>query len=214
MSTPMELIHSDKYASALSLCKKFVSKQNFRILLTFVNHLANGNMVATDSHRMIILKNMHGYKEDTLVNPYSFEVAKGGTYPDTKRIVPEIEDTHILLDVAQVEVWFSMFSALTKTLKSLKRKNSVVALQFQDSRFEFKTEIDNVIFTLPKTEYQKPKDIDVIFFNAQYMRDALEAHTLMKSQAVSFKFKSQYMPFLIDNEEDVQALVLPVRKNQ
>ena len=43
------------------------------------------------------------------------------------------------------------------------------------------------------------------------MRDALEAHEKLKSNEVFIQIASELRPILLDNQEDVQAVVLPVK---
>ncbi|MDF2859618.1 MAG: hypothetical protein K0Q87_5469, partial [Neobacillus sp.] len=82
----IEFIHKDQYGIALEVAKKFANKNDNRPIINYVFHAANGDMIATDSHRMICIKEMHGFEKDYLIHPSTFMVAKG-KYPETKKLI-------------------------------------------------------------------------------------------------------------------------------
>nr|GGG64544.1 hypothetical protein GCM10011398_05180 [Virgibacillus oceani] len=53
--------------------------------------------------------------------------------------------------------------------------------------------------------------IQKIAYNQEYLRDALEAHVIMESQYVNIVIKKENGPFLLDNENNVEVIVLPIR---
>lgn len=214
MSQEMELVHSPKYSAAMEAAKKFVGSTQYRVILTFVQHTADGHIVATDSHRMLRVLNVHGFGEEKLINPRSYEMAKG-LYPDATKVFPQ--DTHncILLDTEQVKVWYEVHKAMVQVLKAMKARMKIATISFEKDSFNMSAmyRMDKSIRTnLPYTEYHKPEQ-QKLTYNIEYMCDALEAHIKLNSEMVIVKVTGAMSLFVLDNEVDVQALVLPVRTN-
>ncbi|MEN3133273.1 hypothetical protein ABDI49_21860 [Bacillus cereus] len=69
----MEMLHNEKYGGftvSEEICREIGDENDFM----FVQHSADGTMVATDSHRLCRIKNNDGFDKDYLVNPLTFEV--------------------------------------------------------------------------------------------------------------------------------------------
>ncbi|GED14013.1 hypothetical protein [Aneurinibacillus migulanus] len=212
----MELIHSDKYGIALDIAKKFTGAKEYRVILHFVQHTADGHLVATDTHKLIKIMNVHGFEEERLINPRSYEMAKG-IYPNVNGIIPTDTKDHILLDKDQINVWYQAHKSMAQMLKNLKvRYSKATRLSFNDDSFHFTAMLGKdagINFELPYTEYVKPEQPSTTY-NIEYMRDALEAHIKMGSESVVLQFTGQMSPFLVTNEKDVLVLILPIRTPQ
>lgn len=207
----MEFIHTDKYGQAFKIAEKFVSSHKHRPVLTYINHVSDGTMFATDSHVAIKIKDIHGFKEDYLVNPHTIDFAKGN-YPDVDRIIklPETDFT-IKLNKEQIRIWLQMHRSLNQVIKQSYKGRNYVTLEFNEVinlKIDDKNEIT---VNLPYEDYNKPEELKNISYNVAYMRDCLEAHTVMESESVEITVNGM-KPIFLDNKVDVVSLVLPVRR--
>jgi DNA polymerase III sliding clamp (beta) subunit (PCNA family) len=209
MNTSFEMIHSGEYADAIQVAKKFVSKSEIRPILTFVQHKDNGDICATDSHRMIIIKEVHGFKEEIMINPTTFEAAKGG-YPDCAKVVPEDKNikARILLDQQDLAKWLQMHRSMNQMNKVIGNSKSIISMNITGNVLDFSI-LDDIKFQLKATEIEV-KEAHKIAYCCEYMRDALEAHVKMKSKQVEIKLFGSMSPFKIE-EDKVTAMVLPIR---
>lgn len=213
MKTSFEFIHKDSYSTALEVTKKFVNRAESRPILNYVLHSANGDMLATDSHHLIHIRNMHGFEKDYLINPHHYMVAKG-EYPDTTKLT-ERTDKHksiIRLNQDQIKLWLQLFKSINQTLKVLKDKYKVIILSFPESSDEVIIEMKNhgIKMNLPCTR-NSTEQHERISFSAEFMRDALEAHFKLNSEKLNMWFAGAHRPFILDDDKQVKTLILPVR---
>ncbi|QGF21752.1 PolIII beta-like processivity factor [Bacillus phage vB_BcM_Sam46] len=209
----IEYIHGDLYGVALEVTKKWVAKSEMRPVLTYTRHQINGTMTATDSHRMIEIRNMHGFEDEYLINPKTF-VAATGQYPDTTQLASK-DGTHaaIALTKDQIKLWLQMFKSIGQTMKALKMsiKNKIVTMSFDDSASHVTIELKEQDLKLSLPGIIDKPSFDKIAFNVEYMRDAMEAHVKLQSEQVIFYMQSPMRPIIMDNDKNVTALILPVR---
>lgn len=208
----IEYIHGDLYGIALEVTKKWVSKSETRPVLTYTRHQINGTMTATDSHRLIEIKGMHGFEDDILINPKTF-VAATGTYPDTSALTDESKSKAVIaLTKDQIKLWLQLFKSIGQTFKVMKfDRNKLVKMAFSESTSKVTVELPGkeVEFSLPGI-IDKP-EFKEISFNAEYMRDLLEAHYKLQSDELIFYMSSPMRPIIADNDKNVKTLILPVR---
>lgn len=208
-------VHKDSYCAALEVAKKFVSQSLHRPMLTYAFHAENGDMLATDSHRAIHIKEVHGLEKDYLVNPKNYMFATG-TYPDLYRVMDK--EKHVLaitLNKNQIKLWLQLFKSINNTLKVMKStiRNKAVVLNFTEKNVmaEVKIDAENAFQTiLPTQKFEVPK-FNTICFSAEYMRDALEAHFKLNSEQLKIYFLTQMTPIILDDESLVKTVVLPIR---
>jgi hypothetical protein len=202
-------IHSHKYADAIKIADKFVSKSNLRLMLQLVQHKANGDLIATDAHHAIKVKGVHGFKEEYLVNAKSLEFATGD-YPPTEKVFEAETKSIIRLNATQIKLWLQMFRSMNQMSKQKGVRTDIkMDLGKEDIGFELVQQ--DVSFKLPFEEYEGHEDIKSITFQIEYMRNALEAHEKLKSNELYITFEHPFKPIVLDNQEDVQVIVLPVR---
>ena len=207
----LEFVHNDLYGVALKMSAKFVGKRDIRPLLHYAYHRADGDIIATDSHRLIHIKNMHGYKEDFLINPKNFSFAKGN-YMETDKISNKDEHTKsITLNKEHIKLWMQIFKSINQTMKVMKMHIKNVRINFKDDHVEVELKSQEMIMKLPIKEYAKIDKLDRIAFNAEYLKDALEAHYKLESEEVTFYFNGELRPIILDDNKQVKTLILPVR---
>lgn len=202
----LEFIHSDKYSDAIKVAKKFTSTNTNRPSLIFVHHSKDGSIEATDSHRLIRIKNIHGFDKDYLVHPNTLEFATGH-YPEINQMVETNQgETTIRLNKEQLKIWLQMHRSLNQLVNRTYYKNKPVTLSVED---ELKISIidtddspNNISIDLPYEIYNntlKDEDLPSVNYNAAYMRDCLEAHEKMGSEYVDIVINHPFKPMLITN---------------
>ena len=206
----LEFVHGDLYSTALEVVSKWVSKSESRPMLTYAQHTEDGDIVATDSYRMIRIRGIHSFKEEYLVNPSNFTFAKG-MYPDVERLAERENHTEaIILSKEHIKLWLQLFKSMNQTLRIMKDRSGVAKMHFKENHVEMELTVHKIIIQLPHEVYQKP-EMNAISFNVEYMRDALEAHFKLNSEQLTLYFKGSMRPFIMDDDEAVMTLVLPVR---
>lgn len=211
MKKTFEYLHSDKYADAIKLAEKFTTKTTYRPILLFAKHDKDGSLVATDSHVAIQVKDIHGFKEDYLVHPHTFEFATG-EYPDTEHIFDaEGLKNAIKLNKKQIKIWLQMHRSINQFVKSIYGSSRHVTIEFtKELNFRIKGE-DGLSFKLPFESYKKIEGIDKINYNQEHMRNALEAHVVLGSEHVYIQLRGVMTPIVLTNKDDVKTLLTPIR---
>ncbi|MFT8319308.1 MAG: hypothetical protein ABF649_00565 [Bacillus sp. (in: firmicutes)] len=210
-----EFVHKDLYGVAIEVVKKFVGDGLSRPILSYALHTKEGDILATNSHKAIHIREIHGFNEDYLVNPKNYMFAKG-TYPDLYNVIGS--DSHkksITLNKEQIKLWLQLFKSINNTLKMMKSNiiNKAVKMSFLENSVTIEVMVDseNSFKTiLPTTELVKP-DFDKITFSVEMMRDALEAHFKLNSELINIYFHGQMRPIIMNDESIVKTIILPVR---
>ena len=209
----IEFVHGDLYGVAMDVVKKYVSKHDTRPMLRYAHHKENGDIIATDSHRAIEIREIHGFKEPYLVDPKNFMLAKGN-FPDVAQLISKENHVKAIeLNKGQIRLWLQIFKSINQTLKvmSVADRNKVVRLHLAENSIEIELKDLKMKMNLPFTSLEVPENFETIAFSAEYMRDSLEAHFKMNSPKVEIYYKSPMNPMVLDDEVKVKTLVLPVR---
>lgn len=211
ISMTIEFIHKENYGIALQVAKNFTSKSSMRPILQYVQHTGKGTIYATDSHCLVEVKDIHGFEEDKLIHPNSFQVATG-IYPNVEKIVNDsLGASVITLDKEQIKIWLQMHKSLNQLLKKGYRHRSHVTVDLTDGVNIVIDDDNETEIRLPYGEFNPQDDIKQISYKPEIMRDCLEAHVKLNSDYIHFKIQSQLRPIVLDNEKDVKTLALPVR---
>lgn len=209
----IEFVHHDLYGVAMDITKKFISKRDTRPILKYALHTSTGDVLATDSHKAIHLRGIHGFKEEYLVSPKNLMFAKGD-YPNLYNVIDIKEHKEaILLNSDQIKLWLQIFKSINNTIKNMKSRINHVVLNLRESNLNVEVQIDSenkYSTVLPYTELIIP-DFHQISFSAEFMRDALEAHSKLNSESLTIYFKGKLRPIILDDAKMVKTLILPVR---
>jgi PII-like signaling protein len=207
-----EMVHHADYSIAVNVAKKFLGKSDLRLILRFINHLEDGSITATDSHGAIVVRNIHGYKENTLLNPNSLEIAKGN-YPDVIKVVPPRENARVIIKLGKESLtkWLQIHKSMNQMNKVLKNNRGIISMVVDKENVNFEIKQHDVSFKLPFDEIENLKEIGSISYSCEYMRDALEAHVSLNSKVVELQLHGGMSPFVFDDQERLQTMVLPVR---
>jgi hypothetical protein len=210
----MEFIHSPLYGVALKSCQKFVAKTVNSPILTMVYHRADGSLFACDRHRAFLMKEAHGFKEDMMISPFSFEAARG-EYPDIEKVAASVCEKTLTIERSQVAAWLQMHKSFNQYNKKLNVGSNIGNITFSDSgvQIEVGDHIDmKVKVQLPFQEYKKPDELMTIYYNVEFMRDALQAHHDLGSNQILISVGGRMQPIHLDNEKGtLKTLILPYR---
>lgn len=207
----IDFIHKDNYGTSLKIADKFTSKSSLRPILQYVSHLKNGTIYATDSHRAIEIKDIHGFEKDYLVHTASLQFATGN-YPDVSKILSESTgETVITLDKEQIKIWLQMHRSLNQIARQNYNHRKHVTIEFKDTVNVKIGDENELTINLPYAEYDKQDKVEQISYVPEYMRDCLEAHVKLDSDHVCIKITNELRPVVLDNEVDVKSVLLPVR---
>jgi hypothetical protein len=205
-----EYIHGDLYGVAMEVLKKWVAQNRTRPMLCYAQHTEDGDIVATDSHRLIHIKGIHGFKEEYLVDPKNFTFAKGD-FPNTKDLRnPGGYKESLVLSKEHIQLWLQLFKSLNQTLRIMKDRLGTATIHFKEEHIEVELNRYKIFVQLPYEVYQKP-DMKALTLNVQYMRDALEAHLKMESEQIRIHLIGPMKPMILDDDKAVRTLILPVR---
>ncbi|MEC0666325.1 hypothetical protein P8864_10530 [Priestia flexa] len=212
----IEFVHGDLYGVAMDIVKKFVAKSDTRPILQYALHTSNGDVVATDSYRLIKIENIHGFEQEYIINPKNLMVAKSDRYPDVAKLIETANENSfeaITLNKEHIHLWLNIFKSIMQTMKAMKvvSRNKTVDLQFNKEGISVSVDTLKVDFTLPFETYAQPSSLSRIRFNCEYMKDAMEAHFKLNSPEVTIRFTGDMRPFTLSDGVMVTTLVLPVR---
>lgn len=208
----MEFIHKDTYPTALDLTKYFVSKSEVRPILMYTYHAPNGDLVACDTHTMLVARNCHGFSEDLLINPRTFMAAKG-KYIDYKKIVADTDAKlgTIELSVEDLLIWRQMHRSMNQLAKGTKEKFGIIQMRYDGENLQFEVEGAGVSFNLPFVAIGATKTFTVRY-RIEHMRNCLNAHVALndKKNGVVIKMASPMAPVVVE-QADVVTMLTPIR---
>lgn len=209
----LEFVHGNLYSTAMDVLKKWVSDNRNRPVLQFANHEGNGDIVATDNHRAIRIKGIHGFKEDYLIDPKSFTFAKGN-YPSLhNQLDIEKHTESIVLSRQHIALWLQILRSLNQTLRIMKDRLGTATMHFKEDGVEIELDKYQIFVKPPHDVYQKP-DFPSVRFRIEYLRDAFEAHSRMESEQLTIYLRSANALITLDDDEAVRTVVMPVRTTE
>lgn len=184
-----------------------VLKKDSRPVLKGV-HYENGNMVATDSHQLVLFKDV---VDDTKLNvtiDLSTYLPINMDYPETDRLIPTEHTTQLVFhDLNEL-------SSLVEYLKASKK--AIVDMTIKEQGVSIKVK-DNPYMTYNQEAGFNGDELD-ISFNANYLYNALAyLDRLAKEQPVEYtgdvtiNFDGKLRPFTIEFGK-MTYLICPVRK--
>lgn len=209
--TNFEFVHDELYGKALDASSKFISTSILRPVLNYALHKENGELIATDSHKLIQVKGIHGFKEEYLVSPKTAMFAKG-EFPDLGNVLNKENHAQVVkINKEQIKLWLQIFKSINQILRTMKDRTNEVLLRFEDKTMNAYIKMQDVSINLPVEEYKKLEGLDQIMFRPEYLRDSLEAHQKLNSESLMIYFRSNIRPMIMDDGEKVTTVVLPLR---
>ncbi|WP_276914075.1 hypothetical protein [Aneurinibacillus aneurinilyticus] len=194
---------------------------NSRPILCGVHHAENGDLYVTDSHRLYVAKNAQERKDGATINPITGEVIDG-QYPDVSRVIPErfkaeymIERPKITLEALQIAGLYDIAYEKRKKYDTLvaicvEKDNETERITYRTVNGFCKAEFTEAFGAsyVDLTDTQR-----TIYVNLQYIIEALAfIIDVYGDKPVNVGLTGHMSPLLMWIG-DVQALILPVRRN-
>lgn len=183
-----------------------VSKKDSRPVLKGV-HYQNGNMVATDSHQLVLFKDVVEDKSLNVTIDLSNYLPIDIIYPDTDRLIPTEHTTQLVFH------HLNDIKGLVDYLKASKKK--LVDMTIKDQGFTFKLQ-DNPYMTYNQEVEWNGDELE-ISYNPSYLYNALAyLDRLAKEQPLEYtgdiliSFNGDLRPFTVVFG-NMTYLVTPVR---
>lgn len=204
----IEVVGRERLTPAIEVAKKFVAGSQARPALTYLALKENGEIHATDSHRAIVLKNIHSYKEELLLNHKTLDLMKGYNYPDLSKLIEARGNLQASFRLSK-ENAIQLIPAI-KFFKANKYLNVKVTF----SKESIKLSVPGMQLKLEGFELdieQHLENENIISFTPSYLLDALEAFIKFSTEDnITVLHQGTLRPFIFENEE-MTMLVLPVR---
>lgn len=180
-----------------------------RPILQCVYYNSDGSVSATDSHRLIHVKNFHQHEEPFALNLSTLEMNQGN-YPNVDHLLFEINEElfHIKIDAEELKGGIRAFGSSAKLGLKMTFKEESVVLEPVSGNSTLKVMIDANV---------KNKGFDFIGFNGMYLLDALmfatDFYRKTDDKVVTLYFdKSNVRSFyVIAKSPDYKYLVTPLR---
>ena len=190
--------------------KKAISHTGSRPMLECAHYDTDGSITVTDSHRLIRIENFHKNEEGFNLNLLTMELDEG-SYPETSRLIPDIEDAKTKLTIS--------LGALKRAVTSLKNgTGGAVNIQMFDDYiilYNSSDKYENVKFEIKLNVAIKGERFPIAF-DTNYLLDAvnflLDAKQRFALDNVVFHMTSPIRPVVLKIEEQQYTyLVTPVR---
>lgn len=188
------------------------SASDARPVLKGVHHATNGDVYATDSHRLYYLSG--GYPEGL---DFTLDTKTGahieGNYPEVTRLFPYEDDAVVTLNI-DVKKTHEAVKTLATAEKKINDggKFSLLTIGVGTDCYEIKNgSTDGEFIGSYKIAEYDGDGLPNIYINAQYLTEALALLTDSGEPTATIRLYSPTRPLTIKNS-DTTALILPVRK--
>lgn len=210
----INFIHADKYAKAIKIASKFTEKKTVRPILIFVNHTIDGEIQATNSQKLIRVKQIHGFKNDYLVHPNTLEFATG-KFPDINDTY-QIKETDAIIELNkdQIDIWLQIHRSINQLVRN-SYKSEYVTLNFNEESVKLSVGMDNIIqIKLPYKNIKEHSELKVltkIHYDQELFRDCLEAHSVLGTKKLEIRLSGFAKPVVLRGDSIVETVFLPMR---
>lgn len=185
---------------------------NARPILKGIHHAPNGDVYATDTHRLYYLSG--GYPEGL---DFTLDTKTGahieGNYPEVSRLFPYEDDAVVTLniDVKKAHESVKMLANAEKKIND-GGKFSLLTFSVGTDCYEIKNgSTDGEFNGAYKLSEYEGDGLPDIYINAQYLTEALALLADSGEPTATIRLYSPMRPLTIKNS-DTTALILPVRK--
>ncbi|EAZ84550.1 hypothetical protein P4645_08695 [Lysinibacillus fusiformis] len=204
----IEVVGRERLTPALEVAKKFTAGSQARPALTYVALKENGEIHATDSHQAIILKNIHSYKEELLLNHKTLDLMKGYNYPNLSGLLEVGENKQSSFSLSKEDAL-----QLIPAIKFIKA-NKFLAMKFSFTNDSIVLSVPGINLKLDGFEFDinQHKDAEnTLAFTPGYLLNALEAFIKFSSnENITVHHQGALRIFIFENEE-MTIGVLPRR---
>lgn len=200
---------SNKLAKHL---KRAVSDSEARPVLKCVRYGEDGSLAATDSHRLLYIKNFHTHEKAFNQDVRTLEIVDR-EYPDINRLIPTKEMTKLKVTIS--------LNVLLRVAKSLYTSNNeVINLEIGEGHVTFTNSEDKIYYGEPvtiRTNARIEGESMAVSFVGKYLIEAceflLDAKQRYAVDDVDFYFTSPIRPAFMEIEGGTYLyLITPIRK--
>ncbi|EQB4783580.1 DNA polymerase III subunit beta [Enterococcus faecalis] len=191
--------------------KRAVCNRETRPILQCVHYDSDGSLTATDSHRLLYIKDFHEHKETFNQDIKTLEI-KHENYPDVSRLIPD-------KNIANLKIKVSL-AVLLRVAKSLKTQTSeVIKLEIKQNEIILTNQNDEIYYGEPvkvRIGAETEGEPMTISFLAKYIIEAceflLDAKEMYALDTVDIYLFSAIRPIVMEIEDGkYMYLVTPVR---
>lgn len=177
-----------------------------RPVLKGVKHYEDGSVAVTDSHRLYLLKDAGHTASDTLIDPINQEEINGN-YPDIFRLIPEISNQTVTVDVKELYKGVDIIYSVAKTFEK------DPPLRWKGSQLDYEPIYEKGILTANyELPFKLPVDYEVNG-NARYWHEALQLFRALGYKEFTLSFNGALRPFVLESlDNKLTVLVLPIRR--
>ena len=180
-----------------------------RAILQCVYYDEEGSIVATDSHRLLKVRNFHNYDKPFAINLDTAKLVEGN-YPDTNRLMFSLDDAQfrIKVDIDDLARAIRAFGSPQYPYLKMNIRNSGIEIASVQSAVTVRMRIE------AKVENKK---YDLLGFNGKYLLDALmftkDLIPKLEPKVVDMYLSdSAVRPFILATKNtDYQYMITPTR---
>ncbi|MEK4425902.1 hypothetical protein [Solibacillus sp. FSL K6-1523] len=208
LKNEIEVVGRERLTPALEVAKKFVCTSQSRPALTYVAVRENGEIQATDSHRAIVLKNIHSYKENLMLNHKTLDLIRGYNFPELAKLVEVSEKLQASFKLSKGDA-MQLIPAL-KFIKSSKFD----CVKFTFTKESIELTVPGMQIKLEGFELDIDQHLDsenTLSFTPAYLLDALEAFIKFSADENITVFHQGPLRIFILENDDMTIGVLPRR---
>lgn len=208
----IEIVGRERLTPAIEVAKKFVATTGSRPALQHIALMPNGEVQATDSHKAIILKDVHSYSDVVCLNPKTLDLVRGYNFPDISNIASVKKDNvkaEITLDRQSIQSildalrFFKGRKGLNNPVKILVTKEKITFEQYL-TKIEVKNSDGWMINQIVDEEIK-------ISFIPNLLIDCLASFIKFSdSEKITAFYHSSMRPLVFENNEMLMC-ALPLR---
>lgn len=188
------------------ILENVVSKKENRPVLKGV-HYENGNMVATDSHQLVLFKDVTEDKKLNVTIDLSTYLPINGNYPETERLIPTENTTQLVFhDLNDIKGLVDYLKASKKQLVDMTIKDQGFTLKLKDNHYmSYNQEVE-----MNGDELKVSYDPSYLYNALAYIGRLAKDQPVDYTGDVTINFNGNLRPFTIEFGK-MTYLICPVR---
>ncbi|MDZ5608603.1 hypothetical protein U2I54_16250 [Bacillus pseudomycoides] len=216
----MDLTVEERHEVVMKHAKKMcsVARLETRPILKGALHKADGTIMATDSHRYIMVEQAHSLKEEKVISTVDGEILDG-SYPDLTRLIPEGYEHKITFYVKKAIEAHKVIQSVTALQDGGRAKKDAIAFLTIENAKEVNISGTSTAAAFkwcagsPITTSLRGKDAKFkLAYKAEYMLQALQLFKDLGVDMVEVDMLTNTRTFLVTNYGVKAAVgILPVR---
>lgn len=208
----IEIVGRERLTPAIQVAKKFIATCASRPSLKHIAIMSNGDVQATNSHIAIVLKNIHSYKEELLLNPKTLELVKGYNFPNLNRLTA-FSEKNIIAKITFNRHWLDPLIEALKFFKPTKHPD--VDILFDVESITVSSFVTSI--TIHKDEAWELTSIETdgpykATFNTSYLPILFKGFLDFSNlDTIDVYYQGPTRPLIMENA-DMMMVALPIRR--